>query len=137
MAGGDVTVVGEVTALEEDSSSAEVDADDASDEFCCCEDDVELKKCCISELGFSAGLSSFCWLESRSIRDLSRLSISARAASELFLDGLLVFPAEFADLLAGSASLTQFFFRLSARRVEKSWSEFKIAMHGKFERIWI
>ena len=82
MAGGDVTVVGEVTALEEDSSSAEVDADDASDEFCCCEDDVELKKCCISELGFSAGLSSFCWLESRSIRDLSRLSISANAASE-------------------------------------------------------
>ena len=124
-AGGDVTVVGDVMALEDDSRRAEVDAEDAMEALFCCEDEVELRKCCISELGFSAGLRSFCWLERRSIRDLRRLSISASAASELLLDGLLEFPAaEVADLLAmvGSASLTQFFFRLSARRVEKSWS---------------
>ena len=120
-----MTVVGDVMALEDDSRRAEVDAEDAIEALFCCEDEVELRKCCISELGFSAGLRSFCWLERRSMSDLSRLSISASAASELFLDGLpLEFPAEFADLLAlaGSASLTQFFFRLSARRVEKSWS---------------
>ena len=51
------------------------------------------------------------------MRDLSRLSISARAASEFFLDGF-----EFAAAFLGSASLTQFFFRLRARRVEKSWT---------------
>ena len=128
-AGGDVTVVGDVMALEDDSRRAEVDAEDAMEALFCCEDEVELRKCCISELGFSAGLRSFCWLERRSMSDLSRLSISASAASELFLDGLpLEFPAaEVADLLAlaGSASLTQFFFRLSARRVEKSWSAFR------------
>jgi len=64
------------------------------------------KMCSIWLEGLSAGFSRLCWLDSRSIRLFSLLSSSA--ASDFF-------PV----VTVAGASLTQFFFKLSARCVDR------------------